>query len=62
MVPSHGGARRGSGRPPLPESQRRVAVTVRVLPETRDKLAALAAAADLSQADIVDALVRAASL
>ena len=54
----HGGARDGAGRKPkAPEAGCRVPITVKVLPETRDKLRR-EATADLSQGEIIDWAVR----
>lgn len=55
--PTRGGARPGAGRPALPESERAVAITMRVRPAISAKFAAHCTALGLSQAATFSAWV-----
>lgn len=55
-APSHGGKRTGAGRPPKPDGDRRVTMTVRVLAETRDRIARMAEESSASQGEVIDIL------
>ncbi len=48
-----------SPRPTLPPDQKRVPVTHKIAPATRERLAALAAATGLSQGEVIDEAVAA---
>lgn len=54
---TRGGARPGAGRPALPESERAVAITMRVRPAVAAKFAAHCTALGLSQAATFSAWV-----
>ncbi len=55
MTP-RGGARKGAGRKPLRDGERREPHTFRLLPETAIRLERLADANDISQAEVIDLL------
>jgi len=56
-VSPRGGKRKGAGRKALPESVKRVPLSVLVLPATKHWLDQLAEAADMSLGQIIDDLV-----
>jgi hypothetical protein len=53
----HGGVRPRSGRKPIPEEDRRVAVSCRVTQETRKRLEGLSDEMDLSFGEVLDKIV-----
>ncbi len=57
MTP-RGGTRKGAGRKALPEDARRVMASFRLLPETIEHLQNLADVYGMSQAEMIDQLVR----
>ena len=52
----HGGLRPGAGRPPMPENEKgteRVAVSVSLKPEERERLRVICAELDINQSDMM---------
>lgn len=56
MTP-RGGPRKNAGRKPLRDGERRVVVTMRLLPQTKWRLEKLAEFHDVSQSQVIDMLV-----
>jgi len=54
---NNGGARRGTGPKPTPADQRKVRVTISLLPETKKRLVGYAIALDISTSEAADTLL-----